>query len=106
MMFDTHEFNEQADRLDPDNVVGRYVENDFGHQQLITMRRFFWDYLDWLEDSGPRDKRAYIKACDRSRTRTALEERLEAVLRVEMRTRRKLNRPEPAWLKNVQLPPT
>ena len=54
-MFDAHEFNEQADRLDPDNVVGRYVENDFGHQQLITMRRFFWDC------SGAGSKR--VRAC-------------------------------------------
>lgn len=104
-MFDTHDFSDHVDRLDPDNVVGRYVENDFGHQQLITMRRFFWDYLDWLEESGTRDTKSYIKICDRYRTQTALGPRLETYLRAEMRARRNLNRPEPSWLKNVQLPP-
>lgn len=103
-MFDTHDFNDHVDRLDPDNVVGRYVENDFGQHQLITMRRFFWDYLDWLEESGTRDTKYYVKVCDRYRTHTDLGNRLEKYLRSEMRARRNLSRPEPEWLRNVQLP--
>jgi len=32
--------------------IGRFVNNASGYPELLTMQALYWDYLDWLVESG------------------------------------------------------
>jgi hypothetical protein len=51
---------------DPNEEIGRYVENAFGAKEIVHLDRISWAYLDWLAARGC-DVDAWIRACDMQR---------------------------------------
>lgn len=117
-MFDTHDFSDHVDRLDPDNVVGRYVENCFGHQEVVAMQQLYWDYFDWVDqvaggfvhgkhwhDTGraPISGTEMIKECSYFQKGAPLSRGLRLWVDIEMKYRRRRKLPEPSWIKGEKI---
>lgn len=58
--------NPLKDDYDPREFIGRFVKNEFGHSELLTMQALYWDYLDWLVEGVILDEDTLIRhACER-----------------------------------------
>jgi hypothetical protein len=116
-MYDQEKFEENYDRFDPENVVGRYVRNFWGRQEWVTMRQYFWDYMDWVDQTErgfestrygwDREihSRQFINLCGQMQRNPRIDfgKCLENWIDMEARFRRSQKLPEPEWMKHVEL---
>lgn len=118
-MLDKDEFHEQFERFDPDNIIGRYVENYFGQKELVTMEKLYWDYFDWVDQVAggfihgkwwhekgiaPLGGKDMIKQCSYFQKGATLSRTLRLWVDVEMKYRRNQKLPEPHWIEDSNIP--
>lgn len=89
-------------RPDPESfdhyeLIGRYVQNALGQEEIVFLTRVQWDYLDWLVERGA-DVAQYIRTCDLKRQETPLSELLGWWVYDWFLERERQGYPRPDWL--------
>jgi len=84
---------------DPYQTLGRHLVHQDGTREIAVMQKVFWDYLDWLLDTGAIiDLDLVLQALDHERGNRALGEALASYLYEAAEYRTDLGLPNPPWL--------
>ena len=81
----------------PERLVERRLTNASGVQEIVTLKKIQWDYLDWLENKGANIER-YIRNCSAGNPDKSLSEALEWWIYWAYVEREEQGLPRPYWL--------
>lgn len=84
---------------DPDEKIGRYMLDAFGHPMIVILRRLSWAYVDWLAEAEGCDVPAFFQDNDRARWEIdgSISKVMESAVRLSYLQREKLGYPRPEW---------
>ena len=84
---------------DPDEKIGRYMLDAFGHPMIVILRRLSWAYVDWLAEVEGCDVVGCFQDNDRERWEIdgTIHEVMEGTIRLAYLERERDGLPRPAW---------